>query len=126
MENQTNDFDAFWLDYVREHSHPLNRQLHMIGISLGLACLAAGIFKRRVSLLLLAPVVGYGFSWCGHFLVEKNTPKSFSHPWLSLKAGALLYWKTICGEMDAEVERAREVQGRAEPRREETASAEVN
>jgi hypothetical protein len=126
METENSDFDAFWLDYVREHSHPLNRKLHMIGMSLALACLVAGIFKRRLSLLLLAPVLGYGFAWCGHFFVEKNLPKSFSHPLYSLRASALLYWKTLCGEMEAEVERARQEPAPAAPRREEVPSAEVN
>ena len=126
METENSDFDAFWLDYVREHSHPLNRKLHMIGMSLALACLVAGIFKRRLSLLLLVPVLGYGFAWCGHFFVEKNLPKSFSHPLYSLRASALLYWKTLCGEMEAEVERARKEHAPAAPRREEVPSAEVN
>jgi hypothetical protein len=126
METEKQDFDAFWLEYVREHSHPLNRQLHVIGMSLALACLVAGIFKRRLSLLLLAPIVGYGFAWCGHFFVEKNTPKTFSHPILSLKASALLYWKTLCGEMDAEIERAQQERTPAAPRTEDTTSAAVN
>jgi hypothetical protein len=123
METDHRAFDAFWLEYVREHSHPLNRKLHMIGISLALACLVAGVFKRRLSLLLLAPVLGYGFAWCGHFFVEKNTPKSFSHPLLSLRASALLYWKTLCGEMEAELERARGESAPTSPKREETAAA---
>jgi hypothetical protein len=126
MEPQEPDFDAFWLEYVREHSHPLNRKLHMIGMSLALACLVAGILKRRVSLLLLAPVFGYGFAWCGHFFVEKNIPKSFSQPLYSLRASALLYWKTLCGEMDAEIERAQKAQSVSAPRREDAASAAVN
>jgi len=126
METNPSDFDAFWLEYVREHSHPLNRKLHMIGMSLALACLVAGLFKRRLSLLLLVPVFGYGFAWCGHFFVEKNTPKSFSHPLYSLRASALLYWKTLCGEMEAEIDRVREGQAPAEPRREEVTAAEVN
>jgi len=126
METEKSDFDAFWLEYVREHSHPLNRKLHMIGMSLALACLVAGIFKRRISLLLLVPVFGYGFAWCGHFFVEKNIPKSFSHPLFSLRASALLYWKTLSGEMEAEIERARHEQSPPVSPREEVASAEVN
>jgi hypothetical protein len=78
----------------------------MIGMSLGLACFIAGLWKRRLSLVLAAPIVGYGLSWCGHFLVEKNTPKSFSNPLFSLRAAAMLYWKTITGEIEAELERA--------------------
>ena len=124
-QNEQADFDAFWLEYVREHSHPLNRKLHMIGISLALACIVAAIFKRKLSLLLLAPIFGYGFAWLGHFFVEKNTPKSFSRPIDSLRASALLYWKTICGEMDAEVERARTAATASTPHA-EPISAEVN
>jgi hypothetical protein len=125
METDHRDFDAFWLEYVREHAHPLNRKLHTIGISLALACLVAGIFKRRLSLLILAPVLGYGFAWCGHFFVEKNTPKSFTNPILSLKASTLLYWKTLCGEMEAELERASKEEAPTTAR-DETASAAVN
>ena len=126
METDKSDFDAFWLEYVREHSHPLNRKLHMIGMSLALACLVAGIFKRRISLLLLVPIFGYGFAWCGHFFVEKNIPKSFSHPLFSLRASALLYWKTLSGEMEAELERARQEHAPPASPREGVASAEVN
>jgi hypothetical protein len=126
METETTEFDAFWLEYVRAHSHPLNRKLHTIGMSLALACLVAGIFKRRLSLLLLAPIVGYGFAWSGHFFVEKNTPKTFSHPLYSLRASALLYWKTLSGEMEAEVERARQPEDRTEPSREEAPAGAVN
>jgi hypothetical protein len=124
-QNEQADFDAFWLEYVREHSHPLNRKLHAIGISLALACLVAGIFKRKLSLLVLAPILGYGFAWFGHFFIEKNVPKSFSRPVDSLRASAILYWKTICGEMDAELERARQAETAAAPSAEST-SVHVN
>jgi hypothetical protein len=98
-------FEEFWPEYVRAHSSKTNRTLHVIGMSLALACLVAAVFKRRPLLLLLAPVLGYGFAWCGHFLVEKNMPSSFGHPLHSLRANALLWWKTIAGDMDAEVKR---------------------
>jgi len=126
METDKASFDDFWLEYVRAHSHPLNRQLHMIGMGLALACLVAAIFKRRLSLLLLAPVLGYGFAWCGHLLVEKNMPKSFSRPIDSLHANLLLFWKTLCGEMDAELARAREAEPGAPAANAEPTSAEVN
>jgi hypothetical protein len=28
----------------------------------------------------LAPLVGYGFAWVGHFGFEKNTPATFTYP----------------------------------------------
>jgi len=111
MDRATATFEEFWPEYVLAHQNKLNRTLHVVGMSLALACLVAAIFKRRPLLLLLAPVFAYGFAWAGHFFVEKNIPATFSHPIYSARAGALLFWKTICGQMDAEVARALENAG---------------
>jgi hypothetical protein len=102
--NRPANFDEFWPIYVRAHSHQLNRTLHVIGTSLALACVLAAIVKRRPWVLLLAPVFGYGLGWCGH-LVERSRPSSFSHPIYSVRANLRLWWKTIAGDMDAEVAR---------------------
>jgi hypothetical protein len=107
-------FEEFWPEYVRAHSNKTNRTLHVIGMSLAMACLVAAVVKRRPSLLILAPILGYGFAWCGHFFVEKNMPSTFGHPIHSLRANALLWWKTISGVMDAEVKRVLDESGRAE------------
>jgi hypothetical protein len=105
MERADTTFEEFWPDYVRSHSSKVNRTLHVIGMSLALACVVAAVFRKRPWLLLAAPAFAYGFAWCGHFFVEKNMPHTFSHPLYSARAGALLFWKTICGQMDAEVSR---------------------
>jgi len=105
MDRSTMTFEEFWPEYVRAHSNKLNRTLHVVGMSLALACLVAAVFRRRPALLLMAPVFAYGFAWCGHFFVEKNQPSTFSHPLYSARAGALLFWKTLCRQMDAEVAR---------------------
>lgn len=98
-------FEEFWPSYVRAHASKLNRWLHFVGTSGALACtVAAGVTKRRW-LLGLAPVVGYGFAWVGHFAVEKNRPATFSHPLWSLRGDALMWWMTLRGSMDAEVAR---------------------
>jgi len=124
MKQEIASFEEFWPEYVLDHQNKLNRTLHAIGISLALACGIAAIFKRRPSLLLLAPVLAYGFAWSGHFFVEKNTPTTLSHPIYSARAGFLLFWKTICGEMDAEVARVLD-ERRAEPAPRASAPAEV-
>jgi hypothetical protein len=105
MEKAASSFEEFWPEYVRAHQNKLNRTLHAIGIGLALACVVAAIFKKRPWLLALAPVFAYGFAWGGHFFAEKNMPATFSHPLYSARAGAIMFWKTICGEMDAEVAR---------------------
>jgi hypothetical protein len=105
MERHPTSFEEFWPLYVRAHKSKTNRTLHVIGTSLALACVAAAIVKRRPIWLLAAPAFGYGFAWFGHFFVEKNMPTTFRHPIYSARADLLLWWKTICGEMDAEVRR---------------------
>ncbi len=105
MAKRIDTFDEFWVHYVKAHANKTNRTLHFIGTSGAMALIAAGVLTRRPSLLLAAPVVGYGFAWAGHFLVEGNVPATFGHPAWSLR-GDLKMWSMILeGTMDAEVER---------------------
>jgi hypothetical protein len=104
MSSKSINFEEFWPIYVRAHATKSNRTLHVIGTSLALACLLAAILKRKPWLVLLAPVAGYGFGWCGH-LIAGNRPTSSSHPLLSIRANLLLWWKTLAGEMEEEVAR---------------------
>lgn len=77
-------FHEFWPYYLSEHSNLTNRRLHFAGTTL-LALVALGAAIRQdVRLLFLCPVVGYGFAWVGHFIIEKNRPATFRHPLWSL------------------------------------------
>ena len=51
------------------------------------------------------PVLAYGFAWSGHFLIEKNRPATFRHPWLSLLGDHKMAALMLLGRMDAEMER---------------------
>jgi hypothetical protein len=118
-------FEEFWDVYVRAHSNATNRKLHFAGTSLAMGCVAGAFLLRRPSLLVLAPVVGYGFAWFGHFVFEKNKPASFDHPLWSFKADMLMWTKIAQGVMDDEVARvlsgeSEQTVGRARP---EAASA---
>ena len=104
-------FEEFWPFYVREHSKKATRPLHFVGTTLAMASVAAGLLTRRRSLLLAAPVVGYGMAWIGHFFVEQNRPATFSHPAWSLRGDMIMWWKTLTGTMDAEVERVTQGNG---------------
>ena len=110
MAERCDSFEDFWPYYVRLHSKKLTRQLHFVGTTAALACLASGVLSRKLSLLLLAPVAGYGPAWLSHFLVEKNRPASFSHPVWSLAADFVMWGKMIAGTMDDEVAAVLEVE----------------
>lgn len=104
-KKQFESFEDFWPFYVREHSKKLTRQLHFLGTTAALGCLAGGLLTRHRWLLLMAPVAGYGPAWFSHFFIEKNKPATFQHPAWSLKADLVMFAKMIEGTMDAEVER---------------------
>jgi hypothetical protein len=98
-------FEDFWPYYLREHSDPTNRALHAAG-TLGAAAIAgAAIATRRPGLALLAPIVGYGAAWMGHFAIEKNRPATFRHPVWSLRADARMTRLMLAGELDDELQR---------------------
>jgi len=98
-------FEEFWPFYVKEHQKKATRILHFIGTTGAMACVAGGLLTKRRWLLALAPVVGYGPAWVGHFFVEGNRPASFKHPLWSLRADLIMWSKMVRFKMDDEVER---------------------
>ncbi|MFT6395733.1 MAG: hypothetical protein ACJAYU_000475 [Bradymonadia bacterium] len=106
MNGTPSDLTSFWDYYVSEHADPTCRALHFAGTSLAFACVAGAAWQPWM--LLLAPVVGYGFAWVGHLRFERNKPAS----WNSIRD---LWWSFLCdmkmwslvatGRMNAEVER---------------------
>ncbi len=98
-------FEEFWTFYVKEHQKPTTRLLHFVGTTSAMACVAGGLLTKRRWLLAVAPVVGYGPAWIGHFFFEKNKPASFKHPIWSLRADLVMWSKMVRFQMTDEVER---------------------
>lgn|SRR5690625_1380625 len=98
-------FEDFWPYYLQEHSTAPNRRLHQIGTTAALSVLGYGILSRRKRLIAAAPIVGYGFAWVGHFILEKNRPATFKYPVYSLMGDLRLTKLMWRGELDAELER---------------------
>jgi hypothetical protein len=104
-DREIRTFEEFWPFYVSQHSKKATRILHFVGTTGAMACVAGGLLTKRRWLLALAPVVGYGPSWIGHYFVEGNKPATFKYPVWSLRADMVMWWKMVRREMDAEVER---------------------
>ena len=85
------DFNHF---YLKEHSNRICRRLHFIGSTLVLGVVFWAVFSGNAWWLLLAPVIGYGFAWVGHFFFEKNRPATFTYPLYSF-IGDWVMWKDI-------------------------------
>lgn len=104
MPKQYKSFAEFWPYYVSEHSRPLTRGLHFCGTLLLIPVVVLATVASAYYLLLL-PLVGYGFAWLSHALVEKNRPATFTYPLWSLLADFKMFAFTWLGKMSAEVEK---------------------
>jgi hypothetical protein len=121
-EQDFRSFEDFWPFYVKEHQKKATRVLHFIGTTGAMACVAGGPLTKRRWLLALAPVVGYGPSWIGHFFVEGNKPASFKYPLWSLRADLVMWSKMVRFQMTDEVERVLREDAEREATERETAA----
>ena len=92
-------FREFYPYYLGEHQNPTCRRLHFAGTALLLLILVTTLLTERWALLILLPVVGYGFAWVGHFVFEKNRPATFRHPWYSLAGDFVMFADILRGRI---------------------------
>jgi len=98
-------FAEFWPVYVRAHSRPATRIVHLLGTLLGWMIVGAAIAERRWSWVLVALAVSYGLAWISHFFVEHNTPATFQHPLWSWWADQRMMFLMVIGQMGNEVKK---------------------
>jgi len=108
-EKKYRSFKSFYPYYLTEHSDKTNRSLHFAGTALLLICLIVAIVLQNWWLLLLIPVLGYGFAWVGHFFIEKNKPATFTYPLYSLASDFVMFWHMITGQLDRKMEEAKNI-----------------
>ena len=94
-------YDEFLTYYLQQHSNPANRRMHAIGTTLGLAVLIAALAMGHPWYALLWLPIAYGFAWTGHFLLEKNTPATFGHPFWSFISDFRMIGLMFTGRLDA-------------------------
>jgi hypothetical protein len=105
MTDRLQSFEEFWPYYVGAHRTRGCRALHYLGTSLALVSVAAALFTSKLWLILLAPLLGYGLAWLGHFGIEKNRPASFEYWWWSLRGDFRMLGLGLTAKMAAEVTR---------------------
>ncbi len=99
------NYEEFWDFYIREHSKPLTRLLHFVGTLLGVGLLIYFIIRGQWYFFPVFFIVGYGFAWFAHFVVEKNRPATFKYPFWSLISDFRMVWFMLTGQMGREIKR---------------------
>lgn len=96
---QFDNFQAFYAYYLTQHRNRTSRRLHVIGTGWVIALVLAALLTLNPWLLLLAPLVGYGFAWTGHYAFEKNKPATFGHPIWSLRSDFVMFGQVLRGRL---------------------------
>jgi hypothetical protein len=96
---ETKAFAEFYPLYLAAHENRANRRLHFAGTITAILLSVAACLLWDWRLLAAAPVAGYGFSWAGHFLFEKNRPAAFTNPLYSLLGDLLMAWQMLTGKI---------------------------
>ncbi len=111
MDERISTYGEFWEYYLKEHSNPTTRLLHFIGTSLGLLLLVWFIWRGTWYYFPLCLVVGYGFAWFAHFVVEKNRPATFKYPLWSFISDYKMMWYMATGKIGREYVRIDKAEG---------------
>lgn len=99
MNKPYRSFAEFYLFYLSQHQDLTCRRLHFIGSILVLLLIVMAVVTSHWGLLLLTPVVGYGFAWVGHFIFERNRPATFQYPLYSLMGDWVMFAQILTGKL---------------------------
>ena len=102
MEPRTfRSYDEFFAFYLEQHSDAGNRWMHAIGTSLGIVVVIVAFATHHPWYALLWIPLGYGCAWTGHFLLEKNTPATFGHPFWSFISDFRMLGLMVTGRLSS-------------------------
>ena len=99
MNNEYKSFSEFYPFYLSQHSNLICRRLHFVGSSMVLLIFFYIFYTGSWLLILLLPLIGYGFAWLGHFFFEKNSPATFNHPFYSLIGDWVMFKDMLIGNI---------------------------
>lgn len=91
-------FEEFLPGYLAAHSDRRTQLCHAAGTLSALTLLAASALMRKPVLVPIALVAGYAPAWFSHFVFEKNTPKTFGHPFWSLRGDFVMLARVLTGK----------------------------
>ena len=106
MTDRIKSFEEFWPYYLKEHSKPATRKIHVAGTAGAIGLMGLGIATGQLWLPLAGIGVGYGSAWTAHAFVEKNKPATFTYPLWSLFSDFRMAFLWMTGSLGSELDRA--------------------
>lgn len=102
-EQQFNDFEEFWVQFLSEHRHPVTRWMH-VGI-VGVGALGALNAARKGSFrpILKAAAAASALAVISHKVFEGNRPQRSGHRLWAARALGRLAFRTVTGSVKEEV-----------------------
>jgi hypothetical protein len=100
-------FEEFWPHYLRAHSDPRTRAMHVAGTLFGTALVLGAVVSRRSWLAGAGLVAGCVPAWLSHALIEGNSPEAFRAPISALRADFVMTWHVLRGTIDQEYAKLR-------------------
>ncbi len=107
MRDRFGSYDEFFAYYVLQHSCLSNRVMHAAGTFLGIATIIVSFALGHPWYALLFFPVAYGFAWTGHYLLEKNVPATFGHPFWSFISDFRMLFLMFTGRLQPWLEKGR-------------------
>ncbi len=98
-------FEEFWPRYLRAHSDPRTRALHVGGTLAATAIILGAAALRKPWLFAAGLAAGYGPAWFSHAFIEHNKPETFRAPFASLRGDYVMAWHVLRGTIDDEYAR---------------------
>lgn len=98
-QKQFQTLSEFYPYYLSEHRKPLTRIMHFTGTALLIACFLYAVLTGKWIWLLMVPVLGYGFAWVSHALIERNKPATFTYPLFSLCSDFIMFRDMLTGRI---------------------------
>ena len=96
--NEFSSYSEFYSYYLKQHSTYGCRLFHVVGSSLVLVDIVLSLILS-LWLLILAPILGYGCAWIGHYVFEHNRPATFGAPFWSFVSDWRMYGDVLTGRI---------------------------
>jgi hypothetical protein len=105
MSDRIKSYQEFWPYYLREHSKPATRKIHLAGTASAIGLIGLGVATGQPWLPLAGLGAGYGSAWTAHAFIEKNKPATFKYPLWSLVSDFKMLGHWVTGTLHTEVEK---------------------